>query len=92
MTTWTGEERRRNRLNKDDVALIVEGVTSQMNSHYCRFNSISVEEMAEVVPFMLSFKGVVEKTGMLIWKIIIGFILAGVLGWTALGFWNKVGK
>ena len=89
MTTWNGEERRINRISKEDLELIVEGVTNALDGHYCRFASIKTEDMNDVIPFMLSFKGITEKTGMLVWKIIIGGLMLGVMGLTALGFWHR---
>ncbi len=89
MATWNGEERRNNRISKDDLELIVEGVTNALDGHYCRFANIKTEDMNAVIPFMLSFKGITEKTGMLVWKIVIGFVMMGFLGLTALGFWDK---
>jgi len=89
---WNKEERRfNNRLHDDDIKLIVSGVTNSLDSHYCRFQSIKTEDMEAVVPFMLSFKGVTEKTGMLIWKLIIGTFIVGIFGLIGLGFWNRVG-
>jgi hypothetical protein len=83
-----------NRLHKDDIDAIVHGVVEKgINSlckHYCRFSSIKTEDMETIVPFMLSFKGITEKTGMMIWKIFVGIIVMGVAGLTGLGFWAKL--
>ena len=89
MAMWNGEERRQNRISQDDLDLIIDGVTNALDGHYCRFASVKIEDMNAVIPFMLSFKGITEKTGMLIWKIVVGCIMMGVLGLTALGFWGK---
>jgi len=86
------EERRKAfRLHKDDIDLIVSGVEESIDGHICRFTSITTKEMETIVPFMLTFKGVVEKTGMWVWKLIIGVVAAGIMGLTALGFWHKYG-
>lgn len=89
---WDGEERRVNRLHADDVDAIVRGVSDSLSNHYCRFSTIKTEDMEAVIPFMLAFKGVTEKTGMLIWKILVGGIVMAATGLTALGFWHRMDK
>jgi len=89
MTDWDGEDRRHNRLHADDLAAIVDGVTSALSSHYCRFSDITTNDMKDVIPFMMSFKKLTEKTGMFIWYLILGTVGAGILGLTALGIWRK---
>ena len=88
---WNGEERRINRLHPDDITAIVHGVTNSLSNHYCRFSSIKTEEMEEVIPFMLAFKGVTEKTGLWIWKAIVLGVVSIISGLIYLGF-SRIGK
>ena len=88
-TDWDGEERRTHRLHADDVTLIVNGVTAALSNHFCRFSDIKTNDMKDVIPFMMSFKKLTEKTGMFIWYLILGTVGAGILGLTALGIWRK---
>jgi len=90
MESWNGEERRTNRLHADDIQAIIAGISAEVNTHYCRFSTIKTEDMEAVIPFMLSFKSVTEKTGMLVWKLVISCIVIAVGTWTAIGFWFKM--
>ena len=90
METWNGEERRTNRLHEDDIKLIVSGVSDSLSNHYCRFDKIKTDDMEEVIPFMLSFKSLTEKTGVIIWKAIVVGILMITGGLISLGFWSKM--
>ena len=88
--TWDGKERRSdNKLHDEDIDRIVSGVRESFNDHFCRFNGITTKDMENVVDFTLKFKGLAEQTGMWVWKIIIGIIIAGGASLTALGFWTK---
>lgn len=87
---WNGEERRHNRLHEDDLRTIIDGISSAIGDHYCRFAKIKTSELEDVIPFMMSFKGLTEKTGVLVWKIIVGAVMATVLGLISLGVWKKV--
>ena len=89
-TEWNGEEQRKNRLHEDDITLIVSGVTNSLSNHFCRFSAIKTEDMESAVPFMLSFKSVTEKTGMIIWKALVIGIMVVAGGLISLGFWHKL--
>ena len=89
-TDWDGKERRKNKLHTDDVNAIVSGVTEVLSNHYCRFSDIKTEDMKAVIPFMLSFKSLTEKTGVIIWKAIVVGILVVTGGLISLGFWSKI--
>jgi hypothetical protein len=89
-TDWNGEERRKNRLHADDISLIVDGVRDSLSDHLCRFSDIKTADMKEVIPFMLSFKSLTEKTGVIIWKAIVVGMLMITGGLISLGFWSKM--
>jgi hypothetical protein len=89
-TDWDGEERRKNRLHADDIGAIVAGVTDSLSDHYCRFADIKTEDMKDVIPFMLSFKSLTEKTGVIVWKAIVVGILMIAGGLFSLGFWSNM--
>lgn len=91
MSEWNGEERRQSRLHEDDIKIIVSEISKAMSNHLCRFLDIKTEDMKNVFPFMLSFKKLTEKTGLFIWYLIIGAVIAGIISLTALGFWKKAG-
>ncbi len=87
---WDGTERRENKLSTYDIEAITAGVSEAITNHICRFPNVSAKEMEEAIPFILSFKGVVEKTGWIVWKIIIGGVALALMGWTFLGFVTKI--
>jgi hypothetical protein len=89
-TDWDGEERRKNRLHADDIGAIVQGVTESLSGHFCRFSDSKTEDMKDVIPFMLSFKSLTEKTGVIIWKAIVVGMLMIAGGLISLGFWSKM--
>ena len=88
--TWDKIERRTvTKLHDEDIDKIVSGIKESFNGHLCRFDNITTDDMKEVVKFTLKFKGIAEQTGMWVWKIIIGIIVTGGAGLTALGLWRK---
>jgi hypothetical protein len=89
-TDWDGEDRRKNRLHADDLKAIVAGVSKSLDDRFCRFPDIKTEDMKDVIPFMLSFKSLTEKTGVIIWKAIVVGILMITGGLISLGFWSKI--
>ena len=90
--TWDGKERRTDaKLHDEDIDRIVEGVKESINTHFCRFDNITTDDMKEVVKFTLKFKGVAEKTGMWIFFTVITILTTGASALIALGLWRKSG-
>ena len=92
MSDWNGEERRINRLHEDDIALIVSGISSSMNGHYCRFSNIKTKNMEDIVEFVEGIMDTTKTTKKLIWKIIVSVTVAALLGWMVIGFVHRVAE
>ena len=86
MTDWNQKDRRNNRLHEDDIKLIVAGVSSSLNNHYCRFSEIKTRDMEVVVEFVQGIITTTETTKKLIWKIVVSVTVVALLGWMVVGF------
>jgi len=87
---WNGEDRRKNRLHEEDIALIVTGISSSMNGHYCRFSNIKTKNMEDIVEFVEGIMDTTKTTKKLIWKIIVSITVVALLGWMVVGFVYRI--